>query len=150
MFDNWNRLYAMLYRDEKLKQLLLIPDSDFFKPALFRDKYFINSQKADAVIDNTVDCRVIFYQSAMTETGNERVQKQAVVFEIMVKRTHLYDVSDNAFVRRDKEIAERIYTILSRKYLYGFQLRPMNKGDLEPSSEGYSRYMTAFEYKQVF
>ena len=148
--DNWNGIYSMLYQDEELKDLMLIPEADYNNPAAFRDKYFINSQKTDKVLAVDVDCRVIFYKSAMVETENARVKKQAVVFEIFTKNHCQYGVGSNAFTRRDVAVAERLRELFGYETLRNLSFRPLDQSDLAPGADGYNRYMASFEYKLVF
>lgn len=142
-------LFLTLYRDETLKTLLKIPSVDINNMAKVRDTYITHSYGSDTIITD-VACRILYRNVPLSETRNQFVRWDGIIFEIFVRNSDEYNVTTNALDRRQEMIADRLLKLLGRQYVGAWKFEPIDKGDLYCSTSGYKRYFILFRYKRIF
>ena len=143
-------LFLLLYNDTELKSLLKIPSVDINNMAKIRDIYITNSYGSDTIINEDVSCRILYRNVPLSETRNQFVKWDGIIFEIFVRNSDEYNVTTNALDRRQEMIADRLLKLLGRQYVGAWKFEPIDKGDLYCSTSGYKRYFILFRYKRIF
>lgn len=143
------QIFLTLYNDTTLKNLLKIPATEKTNIAKVRDKYITNNFGSDTIIVEE-SCRIIYHNVPLTETQNQFVKWDGIIFEIFVKNADEYNATTNALDRRQELIADRLIELLSRKYVGSLKFEPKDKGDLYSATQGYKRYFVKFAYKRIF
>jgi hypothetical protein len=138
-------LFLVLYNDDTLKSLLLIPTADKTNMAKVRDTYIVQSYGSDDIVTNE-SCKIIYHDISLTETNNDYCKLDGIVFEIYVKGASEYSGLD----RRQFLIAGRLNYLLSRKYVGSLKFKPIDKGELYCSTQNYKRYFVKYRYKRIY
>lgn len=145
--DNWNNVVRdVLFTDEKLRQLMLIPEDCTI--TRFRDKYFVEGEGTNEIMTDE-DVRILCYDSQSGETGNKNVFLRYKEFDIYVKRDVLFNATDDRLQRRYDLIADRIKYLLCRtQTVCGIRFRVADPGyNLFTKLAGYDRFHVSFSYK---
>lgn len=138
-------LMAILFNDDKLKTLLLIPPDDKNNRMTVTKKYIIPSYGTD-VVTTTEKCRIIFRNVPAGTTNNQYCRVNTVLFEIFVEVTNEYI----GFDRRQMLIADRLRELLSGKYVGAWKYKAIDEGELFCGTANYRRYFIRFEHKMVY
>ncbi len=144
--DNWNNVMRyVLFRDEKLRALMLIPEKATIID--FITKYFIEDANPDELLTDE-KVRVICYDSDGGALRNPNVKFHYKEMDIYVKDDVLYNASDDRLRRRYHLIAERLkYLLLREKNIQHMSFRFENESNLWTKVVGYKRYHITFSYK---
>ena len=78
-----NVVRSVLFKDNELKALMMIPSSDANNIISFRDKYFIHATITDTPITNE-SVRVLYSEELPMETSAPNVFTHTIVFDIYV------------------------------------------------------------------
>ena len=144
--DDWNNVIrTVFFKDEKLKELMCIPEGTAIIP--FITKYFIEDAAPDAILTNEL-VRVNHYDTQGYDTGNKNVVRKYKEFDIYVKESVLYDATNDRLKARTQLIAERIkYLLLRRFHICELHFDYRDEYDLWTKTVGYKRYHIVFSYR---
>lgn len=144
--DNWNNVIRyVLFRDEKLRELMLIPEKATIID--FITKYFIEDANPDELLTDE-KVRVICYDSEGSELRNPNVKLHYKEMDIYVKDDVLYNATDDRLQRRYRLIAERLkYLLLRQKHIQNLSFYFGSECNLWTKVVGYKRYHITFSYK---
>ena len=144
--DNWNDVVRYLFKDERLKDLMCIPNGTSI--INFTDKYFIEDQNADEIMTDE-KVRIVYYDSEGRDTGNKNVFNRYKEFDIYVKNDSLHNATEDRLKKRYKLIAERLKFLLTKDYhICGIHFECDDPGhNLYTKTVGYKRYHIVFRYK---
>lgn len=113
----------------------------------FIENYFIEDSETDQLLNNE-QVRVVHYDNKGSGTGNKNVLLQYKEFDIYVKKTQLYNATNDRLKSRAKLISERLkYLLLREKHIYGLHFEYENEFNLWTKTIGYVRYHIVFSYK---
>ena len=144
--DNWNNVVRnVLYPDEKLKELMLVPEGTSIVD--FQKKYFIRDGSTDELLTNE-KVRVVHYDEEGSATFNKCVRVKYKNFDIFCSE----DVEHTADVDRLKSrqilIAERLKYLLLRKWdCEHLHFQYEDEYDQWTKTVGYKMYKVTFFYK---
>lgn len=138
------------FKDEELKSLMEIPESEYNNMVAFRDNYLIADGNPAAFLDRTTMCRILMYWEGAYDTNNKFVLSRTLNFEIYVQRKHQYSESSYVFERRSDRIQQRLKALISRQSFEGFGFRTTSLGDLRSNNPEYARSFILFECKNIF
>lgn len=150
--ENWDNVFIKkLYQDAELKNLMMIPEAQYYKLASFRDKYFIRDVEADELLTDE-KVRVVYYDDQGNQFGNPNVLKKFLHFDIYVKRDYRYNADVQSGIRdRSRMISERIRHLLTDgRYVCHMRFRFEDSFDLKAKTVGYVRYHLVMSYKITF
>lgn len=144
--DNWNNILRdVFFEDEKLKELMLLPE-DCTIIDFVRD-YFIEDLSPDEIITSQ-KVRVSYYDSQGRDSGNKNVKCKYKEFDIYVKNDVLYNATYDRLQNRGHLIAERLkYLLLRNDYVCRMHFEYEDDYDLWTKTVGYKRYHIVFAYK---
>lgn len=145
--DNWNNVIRdVLFPDQKLKDLMLLPDDCTILQ--FINKYFIESESSDEIVTDEA-VRIIYYDSRGRDTGNKNVRLRYKEFDIYVKKDVLHNATNDRLQCRYDLIAERIkYLLLKEKNICHLSFAREEDGyNLFTKLIGYERFHFSFSYK---
>ena len=144
--DNWNDVIRYeIYQDAKLKEQLCTPPQATINQ--FIENYFIEGSGTDQLQTNEL-VRVVHYDNEGVDTGNKNVLRRYKEFDIYVKKSHLYNASNDRMKSRCKLIAERIkWILLKEQHIHGLHFEYANEFDMWTKTVGYQRYHLVFTYK---
>lgn len=145
--DNWNDIIRyVLFQDDKLKQLMLIPDSTNIID--FIDKYFIENVSGDELIFNE-KVRIVWYDKQMDSTGNKNVRSMHKQIDIFVKQNVSHNADHDRLRMRHDMIATRLRYLLTKdQAIYGMRFTYVDEYQLWTKTPGYRRYHVVFSYKK--
>ena len=149
--DNWNdAVRTILFPDERLKDLLLIPDRDRENIMKFITEYFVRFPMTDEVLaDHKV--RVIYDDEEPDDMNIAQAVKAKLVFDIFVKSDHLHDVEQDRLKDRAVLIADRIRHLLTRStYVCGLRFRMGKQFGVGSRTIGYRRYRLVMNYHKTY
>ena len=144
--DNWNNVIRyVLFRDEKLKKQMLVPDS--VRVNEFILKYFVKDAAADELLVNE-KVRIVYYDRAGWDTGNKNVKLRYKEFDIYVKEDVLYNATDDTLKSRANLISERQQYLLTKDdTIQHLRFSYEDDFDMWTKTVGYKRYHVVFSYK---
>ena len=144
--DDWNDVIRKVFwPDNKLKQLMLIPENTAIVP--FITKYFIEDAAPDALLTDE-KVRINHFDTQGYDTGNKNVIRKYKNFDIYVKDDFLYDATNDRLKSRTALIAERIkYLLLRDFYVCGLRFEFRDEYSLWTKTVGYKRYRLVFSYR---
>ena len=147
--DNLNDVIRYLFKDDKLKRLMLIPPEDYDNIAAFRDKYFVVGTIVDAILTKEM-VRIVYYNDDSDDYG-DHVKKRYLHFDIYVNAKHLYDVDQDRLKRRDQAIFQRLKELLLRRpHLCRLRFDYEDDFDYGTKTVGYKLYHGLFSYKTTY
>lgn len=144
--DNWNNVIRyVLFRDEKLKKQMLVPDS--VRVNEFILKYFVKDAAADELLVNE-KVRIVYYDRTGWDTGNKNVKLRYKEFDIYVKEDVLYNATDDTLKSRANLISERQQYLLTKDdTIQHLRFAYEDDFDMWTKTVGYKRYHIVFSYK---
>lgn len=144
--DRWNDIIRYeFFQDSELKTLMCIPPRTTITK--FIESYFVEDAGTDQLLTDEV-VRVTHYDDEGVDTGNKNVKLHYKVFDIYVKKSHLYNATNDLIKSRCKLIAERIKYILQKNYhIYNLHFEYGDEFDMWTKTVGYKRYHIFFSYK---
>ena len=147
--DQLKSIRLLFFNDDELKELMAIPEKDYYSIIAFRDFYCIADAGTFENIEIDQPVRLIMYWGDMAMTNNHMVMWRPLDIEIWVQRSHEYGVTNNVFDRRQELIANRIKHLLGEKRIehYKFHLEEMY--DMRSNTQDYTRYFMRFRVKYV-
>lgn len=150
-YEDWQQMIRqVLFADEELKELMLIPEDKRDDALEFVDKYFIESPAPDEVMLKE-DVRVLFYDEAGKETSHPFVTRKIFSIDVYVKKDKLYGGDEDDYMkRRDRLIFQRIRNLISKKRFKGYNFTCYDDYPLSCKVEGYARYHGVFYYKKTY
>lgn len=145
--DNWNNYVRyVLFPDEELRELMMIPEDDQDDLRLFLAKYLVEDPMSDIIVEKQ-DVIITYYDERGTQHGPPQVHKKYKSFDIFVKQEHLYDCDEDRMRARTKRIAQRIKELLTDKpHQYGLNFTYVDDYPLGTKLVGYVRYHLQFSY----
>lgn len=149
--DNWNDVIrTTIFPDERLKDLMLIPDDKRSNIMSFVTEYFVKFPLTDEVVtDHKV--RVICSEEESGRMNIPQAVLKYLVFDIYVKSDELYTADDDRLKDRAVLIFERIKYLLTREeYVCQLRFTPYDDFDLASRVIGYRRYRGVFTYKKTY
>lgn len=149
--DITKAIRLLLFNDEKLMDLMMVPADKRDDLVSFRDEYcVVGLDNAPNVIADNVPVRLVLGWASASDTNNPSVLLRKLRFEIYVSLTYQYEESDNVLDRRTELITNRIIYLLSEKRIEGFKLKVADLGDLDTFSYDYTRSFVTFTVKNVY
>lgn len=142
-------LRDVIFADEKLKELMMIPEAERGNIVAFRDKYCVNETQSDTLIDG-VPVRILYYEDMPVETDSINIMKSRIYFNIYVERKHTHDYGSNRLLHRGELIASRLNALMSGKKLHNMTFHCRGIYDLASKREGYDHKVAVFMYKRIF
>ena len=144
--DNWNNVIRyVLFRDEKLKKQMLVPDG--VRVNEFILKYFVKDAAADELLVNE-KVRIVYYDRTGWDTGNKNVKLRYKEFDIYVKEDVLYNATDDTLKSRANLISERQQYLLTKDdTIQHLRFAYEDDFDMWTKTVGYKRYHIIFSYK---
>ena len=149
--DNWNEVIrSVLFPDARLKELMLIPDSDKEDIMRFITEYLIQYTSTDEVIEDH-KVRVVYDHEEGNDTFNPYVVQQKLVFDIYVKSDVLHTASNDRLKDRAILIFERLKYLLTRaEYTCNIKFQAHRDFGLGAKTLGYRRYRCVFRYHKTY
>ena len=149
--DSWNKIIReVIFADEELKTLMKLPaGTDIIS---FIDKYFIRAGYTSKVLEDE-HVRIIYADLQGSDTGNPRVMRKMMTFDIYVKTEDLHNVGNDRLVMRTQLIANRLLKLLtSERYAAetGYRFWIAGEWDQGTRTIGYARYTLALYYMKVY
>lgn len=144
--DNWNNVVRnVLFPDEKLKELMLVPNgTDILK---FQEKYFIRDGSTDELLTNE-KVRVVHHDAQGFDTANPNVRGRYREFDIYVSEDVEHTVDRDRLRSRQIMVAERIkYLLLRQKNCQNLHFEYEDEYDLWCKTVGYKLYKLTLWYK---
>ena len=144
--DNWNNVIRnVLFPDEKLKELMLVPQGTDIMT--FQKKYFIRDGSTDELLTNE-KVRVVHYDKESYFTTNKGVRVKYKNFDIFVSEDVEHTADVDRLRSRQVMIAERIkYLLLRQKICEHIHFEYEDEYDLWTKTVGYKLYHLTFFYK---
>lgn len=106
--DLWSDvLRDVIFPDETLKDLMLIPGTHKKNIKTFIEKYFIEDTLPDELVTDE-DVRILYYETEGSGFGTPHVIQKYLEFDIFVRNTVLYTATSDRLQRRDKLILTRL------------------------------------------
>lgn len=145
-----NVIRGVIFQDDKLKELMMIPEAERKNIVSFRDKYFINEVLGDELLDN-IPVRILYHLDEPYDIGGMNVRQDELFIDIYVERKHAYDYGVDRMLHRGHLIAERLEHLLCRgKKHYNLSFRCRQIADLTSKREGYDRVTAIMVYKHIY
>lgn len=150
--DIFKEIRLLFFNDQKLKDLMLIPDDKKDDLIAFRDYYCVTGvNNSPVVITNDVPVRLtISWMSGSKVNNNDRVLLRKFGIEVYVGLDYEYDTKNNALDRRAELILNRIIYLLSEKRIKGFLFKLVDVGDLDSFNYDYMRSFATFNVKNIY
>ena len=144
--DNWNNVVRnVLFQDEKLKELMLVPEGTDIMT--FQKKYLIRDGSTDELLTNE-KVRVVTYDEDGSETWNPGVRVKYKNFDIFVSEDVEHTADNDRLRSRQIMIAERIkYLLLRRWDCEHLHFQYEDEYDQWTKTVGYKMYKLTFFYK---
>ena len=145
-YDNLVNVFGqVLFKDQTLLELMLVPEGDRKNLITLRNKYIVMDDMADKLlVDEAV--RILYDEDACVKI-DRNVQIKYVDFSIYVRNDQLHNVEPNRLVRRDVRIAERIKHLLHDRMHFDVKFQYEDSYPSPTRAEGYSCYTVLFSYK---
>ena len=144
--DNWNNVIRnVIYPDEKLRELMLIPEgTDILK---FTDKYFIRDGSTDELLTNE-KVRIVCHDEKMSRgLGSRKVTGHFKSFDIFVNEDVEHTATEDRLQSRQILIAERLKYLLLRQYnCQNLHFDFEDEYDQWTKTVGYKLYRLTFFY----
>jgi len=137
---------SVLVNDSTLKTLMLIPTADQTNYRLLLEKYFLQTFISDVFTDDGV-CRIIIRSDLQTETNNDYVKFNGVIFEVYIPKAK--DLM-SGFQTRINQIADRLIALFNREYVGVNKLYFTRCVELASYTNYFKRYYLKFEYKAIY
>lgn len=149
--DNWNDIIrTVLFPDEKLKTLLMIPEKDRENIMAFITEYFVKFPMTDEVVTGH-KVRVIYDEEQSTPMNIPQAVKRKLVFDIFVKSDEVHTADDDRLKDRAVLIYERIKYLLTRtQYVCNMRFQAEDDYGVGAKTIGYRRYRGVFSYKKTY
>ena len=144
--DNWNNVVRnVLFRDEKLKELMLVPEGTDIM--VFQKKYFIRDGSTDELLTNE-KVRVVAYDAEGLSTWNKNVRVKYKNFDIFVSEDIEHTADVDRLKSRQVLIAERIkYLLMRQRVCENLRFEYEDEYDLWTKTVGYKLYRLTVFYK---
>ena len=144
--DNWNNVVRnVLFRDEKLKELMKVPEGTDIMT--FQKKYLIRDGSTDELLTNE-KVRIVVYDTEGLATFNKGVHVKYKIFDIFVSEDVEHTADVDRLKSRQVMIAERIkYLLLRNRVCENIHFEYEDEYDLWTKTVGYKLYRLTFFYK---
>lgn len=148
--DNMNDVVRyVLFPNEELKELMLIPEADKKNIIKFINNYMIRSVAPDEIL-TTEDVRISYSEYTGKSLGSNCLKK-ILNFDVYVKTNHLHDCSDDLLKFRTDMICQKLKELLTtEKYVCRIDFTYEDDFDLFSKLAGYARHRIVFSYKITF
>lgn len=144
-----NVIRDVIFPDEILRDLMMIPEEDRDNIVAFRDKYFVNTVTSDEIIDDT-KVKIAYRLDEPSETDSPNVVKNRLYIDIFVESRHAHDYGNDRMLHRGDLIASRLNKLIGGKRLHNITFRCRGIYDMTSRREGYDRKTAVFMYKRIF
>ena len=144
--DNWNNVVRnVLFPDQKLKELMLIPEGTDIRK--FQDKYFIRDGSTDELLTNE-KVRIVHHDTEGFDTFNPNVRGKYREFDIFVSEDVEHTATTDRLQSRQVLVAERIkYLLLRQRNCQNMTFRYEDEYDQWTKTVGYKLYKLTLFYK---
>lgn len=148
--DNLNDVIRdVLFPDEELLDLMMIPEDDRENIVKFIDKSFIRDPGPDEIVTDE-DVRICYSEMEGQALGSNVVRKY-LFFDVYVKNEHLHDVGDDMLAFRTDKICQKIKEdLISDTYVCRLRFNYVDDFSLFTKMIGYTRHRIIFSYKISF
>ena len=148
--DNLNVVIRdVVFPDEEMKTLLMIPETDRNDILKFIDKYFVKNVISDEIVTDE-NVRICYYEQEGVSLGMNCSIKY-LYFDIYVKNEHLHDYGDDLLAARTELIAQKLKELLTTdKYVCRINFSYRGGWDMYCKTVGYKRYTVVFSYKTTW
>lgn len=145
--DNWNDVIRnVIFQDDELKDLMLIPENEKDDIIAFIERYFIEDAMADELLTNE-KVRICYYGEEGTDFGSNHIRKKYISFDIYVHRDQIYASNTDALKTRTKMIAQRLKELLTdRRHVENMSFTYEDDYNLGTKTVGYVRHHITFSY----
>ena len=143
---DFGELMIILLNDTRLKELMLIPQSEINNFGLLIQKYFIETHDSDILTTEKI-CRLLVRTAPQNPTRNHRVYEDSVLIEIYVPANK--DRTEG-FQRRVKQICDRLIRLLHQKRVNGNLFKLSGHNELSSGTNDFRRYFVKFDYFKVY
>ena len=144
-----NTIRSVIFTDEELKTLMMIPEDEKDNIVAFRDKYFINTVTSDEVVGD-IPVRITYRLDEPMETSSPNVVKNRLYFDIFVETKNAYNYGKDRMLHRGDLIADRLNHLLGGKRHHNITFRCRGIYDMTSRREGFDRKTIVFMYKRIF
>ena len=144
--DNWNNVIRnVLWTDQKLKELMMIPENADIRE--FRDRYFIRDGSTDELLTNE-KVRIVWHDDAVSRgLGSKQVHGNFKTFDIYVNKDEEFTATNDRLKSRKVMIAERIkYLLLRKRNCQNLRFNYEDEYDSWTKTVGYVLYKLTFFY----
>ena len=148
--DNINDVIRyVLFPDEELKELMLIPDKDKSNIMKFITNYFIRSVAPDEILTDE-DVRICYSEDSGRSLGSNCLKK-FFNCDVYVKTKNLHDCGNDLLAFRTDKICQKLKELLTtEKYVCMIDFTYEDDYDLFSKLAGYTRHRIVFSYKITF
>lgn len=148
--DNINNVIRdVIFPDQELKDLMMIPEADNSDIIAFIQKYFIRDPSPDELLTNQ-DVRICYGDMAGTPIGKYAVRKN-MFFDIYVKQEHEHDVDNDVLKYRSDVLCSKLRELLTdQKYVCHIAFNYVDDYILFTKTIGYTRHRILFSYNITF
>lgn len=149
-YDNWNNVIRnVLFKDEMLLDMMMIPPEDRNNVLTFITRYFVRQGMSDVLITNE-QVRIMYADVEGAAMNIPQMSKRYLEFDIYVRDKHLHNYDSDRLRSRHQLIAERIKYLLTRtKFVENMCFTVIDEFDLGTKTIGYDRYHLIVEYKKT-
>lgn len=144
----FGQIMKVLVNDDKLKELMVIPEQDRQNYSKLLEEYFIETYLSDILTTDSI-CRLLIYPADTRETLNKFVYADSFIIEIFVP-SKLDRLGMENFERRILKIADRLIQLFHNKTINGTSFRLTGKNELMSGSREFKRYFLKFSFKKVY
>ena len=144
-----NVIRGVIFKDDVLKDLMLIPDTNKNNIVLFRDKYFTNDVISDEIMAGE-GVKVVYYDGEPTDTSSIHFMKHRLYIDIFVKKENAHDYGLDRMLHRGELIGERLIHLLGGKRHSNIKFFSRGIYDQVSKKEGYDRKTVVFMYKKIY
>lgn len=148
--DNLNDVIRdVVFPDDDLLELMMIPEEDRENIVLFIDKYFIRDPGPDEIVTNE-DVRICYSETQGQSLGSNVLRKY-IFFDVYVKNDHLHDFDDDMLSFRTDKICQKLKENLTDEtYVCRLRFSYVDDYSLFTKMIGYTRHRIVFSYKITF
>ena len=147
--DQLKSIRLLFFNDDELKELMAIPEKDYYSIIAFRDFYCNVSAGTYENIEIDQPCRLIISWGDMSNTNNHMVNYRPLGIEIWVQRTYEYGTTNNVFDRRQELIANRIKKLICSAPIEHFKFQFEDMYDMRSNTQDYNRFFMRFRVKFI-
>lgn len=139
----------VIFQDEELKRLMMIPEGDQNNLSAFRDRYFIRGNPAGEIVGDE-PVRIVYSEGEPSETSAPNIFKHRIEFSVYCQSKHCYDAAEDRTLHRGHLIGERLIQLLSGKRLCNIRFYARGLYDQTIRMAGFERVSAVFTYKRIY